>query len=484
MKIALFQRDPLQGGGAAISTPRPLSQEDRIEIIDSLRGIALLGILLMNIPFFGQPHNMGYNLNVANEYSGPNYYTWWIVNMGFEGTMRAIFTILFGAGSLLLLQRLEKKSGALPGADIYYRRLIWLLIFGIINAFILLWPGDILYSYALCGLFLFPFRNMKPGWLLVFGLVFMGIYCMKETMRLYDGKDMRVKGEKVLALVKKDSTIQLTDEQKADKTKWEGYQERMKVENLKKEAEKEVKEMQKGYFSTMAYFKPINQRIQTKMFYHNYIWDTLCLLFIGMALFKWKVLTGGRSKKFYWLMTLLGYGIGLPLSYFFMRGMIDTNFDRTLWADYYMIDVYQFKRSLIAMGHIGVVMLLYKYNVLVLFQRLMARVGQMAFTNYLSQSIICTTIFYGFGFGLFGKLERYELYYVVAAVWVFQVIFSAIWLKYFQFGPLEWVWRSLTYWKKQPMKRVAVPAEASTVNGQDLRFQLGEQFANEPEISK
>jgi hypothetical protein len=76
------------------------------------------------------------------------------------------------------------------------------------------------------------------------------------------------------------------------------------------------------------------------------------------------------------------------------------------------------------------------------------------------------------------------LYYVVAAVWVFQVIFSAIWLKYFQFGPLEWVWRSLTYWKKQPMKRVAVPAEASTVNGQDLRFQLGEQFANEPEISK
>jgi hypothetical protein len=138
MKIALFQRDPLQGGGAAISTPRPLSQEDRIEIIDSLRGIALLGILLMNIPFFGQPHNMGYNLNLANEYSGPNYYTWWIVNMGFEGTMRAIFTILFGAGSLLLLQRLEKKSGALPGADIYYRRLIWLLIFGIINAFILL----------------------------------------------------------------------------------------------------------------------------------------------------------------------------------------------------------------------------------------------------------------------------------------------------------------------------------------------------------
>ena len=82
----------------------------------------------------------------------------------------------------------------------------------------------------------------------------------------------------------------------------------------------------------------------------------------------------------------------------------------------------------------------------------------MAFTNYLSQSIITSTIFYGFG--LFAKLQRYEIYYVVAAVWLFQIITSHIWLRYYKFGPFEWVWRSLTYLKKQPMRRIATSSES------------------------
>src|SRR5688500_12134510 len=110
MNFFSFQRDPLHTGAANLSSSTPLAQSDRIEIIDSLRGIALLGILLMNIPAFGMPWGVYYNLNIRNEFSGPNYYTWWIVNGGFEGTMRAIFTMLFGAGSLLLLLRLEKKN--------------------------------------------------------------------------------------------------------------------------------------------------------------------------------------------------------------------------------------------------------------------------------------------------------------------------------------------------------------------------------------
>lgn len=386
-----------------------------------------------------------------------------MVNGGFEGTMRAIFTMLFGAGSLLLLQRLEKKSGALSGADIFYRRLIWLLLFGIINAFVLLWPGDILYTYALCGLFLFPFRNWKPSWLLAFGIVFMLIYTFKETMRYYDGRDMRNKGEQVIALVKKDSTVKLTDEQKEDKTKWEAYLEKTKMESLRKAADKEIRDMQQGYFAIMAQLKPLNQRLQSKIFYQNYFWDTMCLLFIGMALFKWKVLTGGRSKKFYWLLTLLGYGIGLPLSYFFLHTLLITDFDRTRWANTMIVDVYQQKRFFLALGHIGVVMLLYKYRVLTGLLTVLARTGQMAFTNYLGQSIICIIIFYGFGFGLYGKLERYQLYYVVGGIWLFQMIFSTIWLKYFYFGPFEWLWRSLTYWKRQPMKRETAEPEPQPV---------------------
>ena len=85
---------------------------------------------------------------------------------------------------------------------------------------------------------------------------------------------------------------------------------------------------------------------------------------------------------------------------------------------------------------------------------MMRPVGQMAFTNYLMQSLLVGLFFYGIGFGMFGKLQRFEIYYVVAATWILQIIWSHIWLKYFRFGPLEWCWRSLTYWKLQPFKKI------------------------------
>jgi uncharacterized protein len=105
------------------------------------------------------------------------------------------------------------------------------------------------------------------------------------------------------------------------------------------------------------------------------------------------------------------------------------------------------------LGHLSVLVLLFKTGVFGWFFKALANVGQMAFTNYLSQSLICTFLFYGYGFGQFGLLQRYQTYEVVVAIWVFQLIFSAIWMRFFLFGPFEWVWRSLTYWQRQPMLR-------------------------------
>jgi uncharacterized protein len=108
---------------------------------------------------------------------------------------------------------------------------------------------------------------------------------------------------------------------------------------------------------------------------------------------------------------------------------------------------------LLALGHASLIILIFRSNLVPWLMRSLTAVGQMAFTNYLSQSIICSLIFHGFGFGYFGKLSFYQLYYIVAGIWVFQLIISPIWLKYFRFGPFEWLWRSLTYWKIQPMKK-------------------------------
>ena len=106
----------------------------------------------------------------------------------------------------------------------------------------------------------------------------------------------------------------------------------------------------------------------------------------------------------------------------------------------------------VAIGHIALIMILCKLPILKWLKYRIAAIGKMALTNYIMHSIICMIVFTGVGFGLFGKLQRYELLYVVFSIWIFQLILSPIWLKYYHFGPMEWLWRSLSYQKKQPFK--------------------------------
>ncbi|KIC95362.1 DUF418 domain-containing protein [Flavihumibacter solisilvae] len=432
-----------------MSLVAPTQQKERIFVMDLLRGVALLGILMMNIPYFAESYQLGENIFIRNETSGADYYAWYIKALSFEGTMRALFSMLFGAGALLLLSRLEKKEMDITPADFYYRRLMWLLLFGLINAFVLQWPGDILYSYALCGLLLYPFRNMAARWLLIIGIFCMLVATFKETYSWRKAWMVKEKGEKALALQQQKKN--LTEEQKEDLKTWQERQEKRKPANVMKEVEKERKEMRKGYFSITGHLNGINVKIETFKFYHFFIWDALACFFIGMALFKWGVITGMRSKKFYWILLITGYLVGFGINYFYIKTYLDIRMQFSYVYERLFINLYQERRLLQALGHMSLLILLHKYNILKMLQVWLSRVGQMAFTNYLMQSIICTTIFYGWGFGQFGQLRRVEWYYVMFVIWLFQVIFSNLWLHYFRFGPFEWLWRSLTYWKRQPM---------------------------------
>ncbi|MCY7349071.1 MAG: DUF418 domain-containing protein [Cytophagaceae bacterium] len=431
----------------------PLGQTERIFIIDAIRGVALLGILMMNIPFFGMPHQVGENLLIRNEFSGPNLWTWWAVNGFFEGTMRGLFSLLFGAGTLLLLDRLQKNNAGLLPADVYYRRLLWLLLFGIVNAFVLLWPGDILYSYALCGLALFPFRKMPAKGLLIISFVMLLIGTYKDNSGLYEQKQTKRKGEAAQLLAKK--KMKLSEDQQGDLKAWQGLQERVKPENQRKEADKLAKKMQGNYPQVYKALEPINIKFESVAMHQSFVWDVLMLLFLGMALYRLGFLTNQRPAWQYALLVVVGYGVALPLNYWKMNFAVETKFDFIRRLNEWPFEFYEIRRLFHTLGHLGLLMLAYRSGLFNGLFRVMARVGQMAFSNYLMQSIICTLIFYGYGFGLYNKLQRYELYYVVGAVWLFQIIFSNLWLHYFRFGPFEWLWRSLTYWKKQPLRRVA-----------------------------
>jgi uncharacterized protein len=435
----------------AVTSAAPLQQTERIKIIDAVRGIALLGILMMNIPYFGMPYQEVFDLRLRNEFSGINYYTWWTVNGLFEGTMRALFSMLFGAGCILIIQKLEKKQVGLYAADIFYRRLIWLILFGMFNAFILNWPGDILFNYGMCGLFIFPFRNMKAKGLLIMSIVVLVISTILSSAPMYVAKFTKQNGEAAVAAEAKN--IKLTARQEKEKAAWEGMQKKMNVEELKKGAAEMKTQMRGDYLTVMGAVAPFNVKFESIKMYKAFFWDAIAFMFFGMYLFKKGVLTGLRSKKFFALLMVIGYAIGLSLNYFSLRTILDIDYDFTKMADRVYVNPYQVRRVFLAMGHLSLLMLVFKLNIIPWMFRAMARVGQMAFSNYLMQSIICSLLFYGYGFSWFGEFERYQLYIIMAAIWMFQVAFSNLWLQYFRFGPFEWLWRSLTYWKRQPMKK-------------------------------
>ncbi|MDQ6756891.1 MAG: DUF418 domain-containing protein [Bacteroidota bacterium] len=437
----------------------PLNKKERILFLDCTRGIALLGILLMNSMAQGQPHFFYEFMNLNQPLKGLNFYAWVVERGFFEGTMRGLFSILFGAGTILLLSRLQKQKSGIEPADIFYRRMLWLLAFGLINAFLFLWPGDILYPYALLGLLLFPFRNWNTKKLLwgVLFLLVLGTY--RENRMLYDTKDVITKGQLAENLETKKQ--KLTEEQQGDLKKWQGFKEENTSAGMMKKAMSETKKVQEkrhSYVSMVKYYRDINMMIESVFFYNGW-WDMLMFFFLGIALLKSGFLEGKRSTALYVAVTIIGIGVGVYLNYILLKSEYGNRFDVVVLTQKWNISYYQIRRLFQTMGYLSLLILLYKIIPFRKILHIFAPVGQMAFTNYLMQSIITSIIFYGMGW--FGQFQRYQIYYVVLGIWVFQIIFSTIWLRYFLFGPFEWLWRSLTYLRKQPFirKRQSAPLQ-------------------------
>jgi uncharacterized protein len=434
----------------------PLNQKQRILLLDVLRGVALLGILIMNSMAQSQSHSFYDKLNPEQATTGANFYAWAAEMFLFEGTMRGMFSILFGAGALLLLGRLVKTKKGLEPADIYYRRLLWLLLFGLLNAFVFLWPGDILYPYALCGLVLFPFRNLSVKAFLWIALAFLAIGTYRENSDLYNNKKIIANGQSAETLQAK--KVKLTDEQTKSLAAYTDFKERHSEEGIMKAAKGEVKTMQsQNYLTIFRELVPVNMMLQSVFLYEVGWYDILLCFFLGMALFKSGYLLGKKRAGVYAAVAIVGISSGIALNYYYLQLQYRTGLDGIAFNQQLKVSYYEIRRVLQTMGNLSLIILLYKVIPFRKILNVFAPVGQMAFTNYLSQSIITSIIF--LGFGLFGKLQRYEVYYVVGAIWLFQVIFSNIWLNYFRFGPFEWLWRSLTYLHKQPMKKKALAGE-------------------------
>jgi uncharacterized protein len=421
--------------------------QNRYLSLDFLRGIALLGILLMNIDFFAFPEA---DYNHFTDFTGINYWSWWSVSVIFSGTMRGLFSMLFGASCMLILS----KTDDISSIDIYYRRLLWLFLFGLFNAYILLWSGDILYGYAICGLFLFPFRKLNAKWLIIIGLCFSITMFCRSTYRYTTERKPKYEAYKTAM---NDSTKlhkKLSIKQKKDIEQFNEMAAFLKKDTAKINAE--IRTMRGNFKSVFDKRWKDGEMFQSWKLYDMTFWDEILMMFIGMGFFKIGVFTNKLSTRKYALMALLGYAIGLFMrirfvnSYYYDQKGLENFFETYIIPTGAYSDI---QRVIMTVGHIGFLMLVYRSGFFNWFVKPISKVGQMALSNYLLQSILCGLFFYGFGFGMFAKLQIYQNYLFVGVIWLICIIFSNIWLHFFQFGPFEWLWRSLTYWQKQPMKR-------------------------------
>ncbi len=426
------------------TTFTPLQNNDRIQSLDVMRGIVLFGILLMNINGFGLAKAYD-NPTVSGGAEGWDLITWITTNLFFEGTMRGLFSLLFGVGMFVLLDRLEKRGAGMEAANIYFRRLTWMLIFGLIHGYLLLWVGEILYNYALMGFLLFSFRNLPPKKLIVIATVLFALGALWTYSDHLKNIKLVNQVEEIKAY-KSEGKVLTKELMEADQ-KWQDIQWKKSPEYVAIHNDN----MHKGYFDVVSFLVPTNSSFNEHDSFRYDVWDVLSMMLLGIAFFKLKILTAEKSYRFYLLMVLVGYGVGLSVNYYEIKTILDSNFSFLGFSKSYL--TYDLGRVTVSIGHIGMIMILCKSPILLWLKTRLAAVGKMALTNYIMHSIICMIVFTGVGFGLFGKLQRHELLYVVFSIWIFQLIISPIWLKYFYFGPLEWVWRYLSYLKKYPFKK-------------------------------
>jgi uncharacterized protein len=339
-----------------------------------------------------------------------------------DGKFMAIFSILFGAGVVLMTSKAEAKGRS--AVSLHYRRTFWLIVIGTMHAY-LLWYGDILTAYGVFALLVFLFRKVSPRWLLALGLMSVSV---SSLVYFSFGFSLPY---------------------------WpaEAYQEVLQAWRPGAEiVSQEISSYQGGWLEQMTHRAPAALMFQTFLFVIWVGWRAGGLMLVGMALFKWGLLTAQRSRRLYSGLLVIGFGLGFPV---IIYGIV-RNYGADWSFDYSMFIGNQFNywgSIFVALGYIGVVMLICKSTCLRRITGRFAAAGRMALTNYLLQAIICTTIFYGHGLGLFGQVERTGQILIVFGVWIIQLWVSPVWLRYFRFGPAEWIWRSLTYWRLQPVRQ-------------------------------
>ncbi|MDP9423431.1 MAG: DUF418 domain-containing protein [Pseudomonadota bacterium] len=407
-------------------------EDQRIATLDIVRGVAVMGILAMNIVAFAMPMAAYMNPLAYGSEADIDFSAYAFNFVLIDGKMRGLFSFLFGASMLLVIQRAEAK-GESPAA-VHYRRMLVLLLFGAIH-FYLIWFGDILFGYATIGMVAFLFRNKEPR-----ALILIGIALVLLQFAMFAGMAAQVRDLAPQAAAPGASAEVLR--QWNEITAW-----------VRVPTQAELNEQMGlilGPWSGVVQSQLTKHALDPLVFSIMFGPETLAYMLFGMAALKSGFLTGRWTDEECRRAAIRGYAISLPFYVVLVWLIFRSNFSPLALFTYAMAATVLIRPFMIAA--VAALVILVTREGGWLTQRI-AAAGRAAFTNYLGTSIIMTGIFYGWGLGQFGELSRAELWLVVIAMWVVMLAWSKPWLERFQYGPLEWLWRSLARWDLQPMRK-------------------------------
>jgi uncharacterized protein len=410
------------------SSIQPTPGKSRIQALDVLRGFALLGILVVNMPYMNNPMLMVMSdlgmWNALQDTAGL-----FVIKALFESKFFVLFSFLFGYGFWLFLNKKQDDSSSV--VPVFRRRLFYLLLFGIAHV-VFLWSGDILVFYALFGFILLLFRRSPDrkavkwaiGFLLVpvvlSGLMALFVYMGSQNADARAAMD------------------QAFSEQ---------------AEGMKELVNEAIVVYSTGTFAEM-----IDMRVKEYttllpgvfFFYPNVI----AMFLLGMVAARRRYLHDinlhhGLYKK----LLVWGLGVGLPLGVAYAYIFFNTKLTVPSLFTFLSAIITGFGSPLLMFGYLSAILLLLQGGYFKKLMEMLASIGRMALTNYLMQSVITSILFLNWGFGFYGQVTILQGLGLTVAIFILQIIFSSVWLRYFRFGPLEWLWRSLTYQSFQDMRR-------------------------------
>jgi uncharacterized protein len=409
----------------------------RLVTLDIVRGVAVMGILAMNIVAFAMPPQAYFNPHAYGWWSDADLVSWVFSFVFIDGRMRGLFSFLFGASMLLVIDR-GRAAGESP-ARIHFARMGWLLLFGLFHHFFIWW-GDILALYAPVGMVAWFFRRRTALELTIAGIIAIIVQLVLFAAIALEAQQV------ALAAAAPGASASAIEA-------WRNMSGDMAVPTAA-----ELSQNLALYRSD--YWTIVSHRIGEELWepvigFVAFGAETIGYMLLGMATLRSGFLTGEWSDRSYARVAIAGFGLGIPAYAALAWALVNADF---AVPSIFMLSMAATTavRPFVVIGLAALIILATRRGGK--FVEHIAAAGRAAFTNYLGTSILMTLLFYGYGFGLYGRLSRAELWLVVIPAWALMLLWSKPWLDRYRYGPFEWLWRSLARWQLQPMRKA--PADS------------------------